>query len=1260
MSDEESPAVGRSIQIERDAIGNTIISGDGNVVVIESTRLQAAEEPAPPSAADIGPNPYMGLLAFQETDADRFFGRKQQTARLWERLRDLHSHVSGKRPTRLLPVLGPSGSGKSSLVRAGLIAELARRPLPGMRRARVAVMAPGAHPVEALAAVLARIATNDRTPVAKTTEFEAALKQRNDDGECDGLRRIADALPDIAGSPLIVLVDQFEEIYSLCQDKSKRALFIDNLLLAARDAGGHLSVVITLRTDFLGETQTHEALNALICEHQVMIPAMNEEELRQAIARPAELAGHPLDEATITLLLNDTRDRDGVLPLLQFALTRIWDGLANGVEPAVTYGEIGGVGGALAGEAQRIYQSLNDQEKRIAKRVFLGLVQLGEGTRDTCRRANVNSLIGIADDPTHVEGVIRRFSAPDARLITLSADERGSVDSAEVTHEALFDHWRQLSRWVEDSRDDVRFKRRLDDVAVNWSEQGRAEGGLWRPPDLDLLRQFHERAAEDMTPLQMDFFAASSRAERKRLQAKLREERRLRRRTVIATSAAITAFVLLCVSIVFAVIARGSAADAEWESYKANLRAADSALLAEENSTTRDHKARSEAKDPLENVPEHQRGWEWRYLDNVVSKRRNSISDKEVTLWDTSTGTALKTLNYDRQAVSVAYSPDGRYVASGSIHRIGVWDLLKGGKEIWLAHEGEIRNVVFSPDGKLIASVGRDNGIVKLWRAVDYQPEPVNGQPSGNAISVAFSPNNTQIVVGDYYGAITLWDWKSGHKTSFVDEEVTVGEERAHNQMVFSLDFSSDGDIIASGSRDKTIKIWELTGQLSQTLEVEDGVNSVSFGLEGTIAAGLRDGTVRIWHDVSNAEDYRTLDGHEGEVFSVAFSPDGEYIASGAADKTVRIWTATGEPRATLSGHTKAVRAVAFSPEGEQIASASPDGTIKIWNAKTVDSIFMDSTSQLVDIDFAFSPDGAQFVSSMAHRTKREWKIGIWDATTGDEITPLGEYGNFCPKLAFSPDPAHRRFASADGSDIRLWDLDGKKLGTKGIATEVLCFSPDGKYLVLGVGATIQIWDAGLKSSRDTSSPGSGRVVSVAVSGTKIAAGTSDREIRIWDWDGATLEESTRLSGHTRAVGAVAFGPGDMLASGSDDGTVRIWDLASHEQRFLKDAHVRGVNTVAFSPDQMRLVSGGRDKMVRIWDTEHFDKLLTLRGHGAPVTRVAFSPDGSRIASASNDGTIRFWDGSALAEPNAGKDVSLIQEKGAGVSAGSSDAQADE
>ncbi|MBW4671398.1 MAG: hypothetical protein KME60_29250 [Cyanomargarita calcarea GSE-NOS-MK-12-04C] len=204
--------------------------------------------------------------------------------------------------------------------------------------------------VEALATVLARVATNDQTPVAKTREFAEELKQTSntttDTIIYDGLRRIANVLPEIAVSPLVVLVDQFEEVYSLCKDTTERQIFIENLIHAASDRSGCVSVIITLRSDFLGETQRHPVLNQVIASKGVIVPAMSEEELRRAITKPAKLAGHPLDEAVVSLLLKDTHGREGALPLLQFALTRIWEGLKKGVEPSKTLEEIRGVGGA--------------------------------------------------------------------------------------------------------------------------------------------------------------------------------------------------------------------------------------------------------------------------------------------------------------------------------------------------------------------------------------------------------------------------------------------------------------------------------------------------------------------------------------------------------------------------------------------------------------------------------------------------------------------------------------------------------------------------------------------------------------------------------------------------------------------------------------------------------------------------------------------------------------------------------------------------
>jgi hypothetical protein len=296
MEQQNDTSNNRSIKIGKDASGAIIVTGDANQVTIyQTTRtLEIPEPAAEKKKKEIGPNPYLGLGAFQEKDAERFFGREKLTQSLWEKFRDLNDPAPGEGKTRLLPILGPSGCGKSSLARAGLIPELARRPLAALNRARVAVFTPGTQPLQALAGVLARIATGESAPVKKTREFAEELTLKTAGGAHDGLCRITNLLPDINTSPLIVFVDQFEELYALCKDEAERTQFIENLLHAAADAAGRVSVILTLRSDFLGETQKHPQLNILIAEQGEIIPAMTEVELRDAIAKPAANAGFPL------------------------------------------------------------------------------------------------------------------------------------------------------------------------------------------------------------------------------------------------------------------------------------------------------------------------------------------------------------------------------------------------------------------------------------------------------------------------------------------------------------------------------------------------------------------------------------------------------------------------------------------------------------------------------------------------------------------------------------------------------------------------------------------------------------------------------------------------------------------------------------------------------------------------------------------------------------------------------------------------------
>jgi len=498
----------------------------GNFTVTTSDIPSTAASKAPKS---LGPNPYKGLLAFHESDSERFYGRSREVEILWERFRGLYE---SDKAIRLLPIYGPSGSGKSSLARAGLLPELGRKPLPGKDRARVVVMKPDKHPLQELAIVLARIAENDPTPVKKSREFADELKIPDKQGKFDGLQRIASAFLDISIFPLIILVDQLEEVYSLCENVDERDQFVANLLYAASDRSQYVSVITTFRSDFLGETHRHLALNQLFSQQGFLVPMMDEQSLHGAITQPAQNAGYTIDTATVNLLIQDTEGREGSLPLLQVALTRIWESLPE-KEPAQTLHDIGGVGGALVEEAERIYCDLSEEDQAIAQRIFLGLVQLGEGTRDTRRRVNVNTLISIQDTPVVVQNVIHKFAGDKVRLITLSSD--GEAETAEVTHEALLDRWPRLQKWLDDNRDDIRFQRRLEGTVQYWNKHGRPEGMLWRSPDLDLLQNFVEKLENNkssylqLTQLQLEFYQFSRRqqeaealAEKRRIEAENR------------------------------------------------------------------------------------------------------------------------------------------------------------------------------------------------------------------------------------------------------------------------------------------------------------------------------------------------------------------------------------------------------------------------------------------------------------------------------------------------------------------------------------------------------------------------------------------------------------------------------------------------------------------------------------------------------------------------------------------------------------------
>jgi len=1217
-----------------------------------------------PNALEVGENPYRGLEAFQETDADRFFGREKQVDVLWNKLQAFHDRSRG---VRFLAVYGPSGSGKSSLVRAGLIPALAQKPLPGYGQARIVGLVPGSHPLHSLASMLIRSLETQKEPDPKRVEqFANTLNQVNQKGEFDGLYRIATVVEAFKTSPLIILVDQFEEVFSLCDDPAERAAFIENLLIAAADRSKRVSVVVTLRSDFLAETQSHSLLNRCFSTQGYLVPAMTTEELRQAISLPAEKAGYFLNEGTVQLLIEQCAGREGALPLLQFALTQIWEGLRQGKQPAATLMQIGGVGGALAKEAQRIFDELEQNEQAIARRVFLGLIQLGEGAPDTRRRVSVEHLVVNQEKREQVREVIDRFASPGARLITLSGDETGK-ETAEITHEALITHWQLYREWLDSSRDDLRFQRQLEEAALHWQKSGQQDGNLWRRPNLDLLRSFHSRLGSEMTELQHRFLQVSNQAEQKRKRLwtagiaglvgltvitlgisvvavqtahRAKEQRQLSLARQLATQAnsisqlagaSLSTSILLAVESNTRLLENGSISRVERVDADSALRKFTSLLSIKAIARLKhDYRVGTTAFSPNGKI--------------LVTADLKGITK----LWDVQSGQELARMNSDQVVLHIAFSPDSKIVATAGVggapdNTVHLWDSQSGRELTHLTHDSHVQSIAFSPDGTTIATASLD-GTARLWDVKNAQ-QLLRLDHDVTVNAVAFSPDGKTFVTvsGD---TARLWDSQSGQELISFN----------HNSLSKFVAFSPDGKTVATGSNDDTVKLWSAqSGQELASLDAESTINALAFSPDGrTIITASRDSRARLWdsqsgrelakfkHYDSEADDLNLMRIAVEGVTSVAYSPDSKTVATAGVDKTVRLWDIQkGEEIARLN-HDDEVWNLSFSPDGRIIATAS-GGTVQLWNTQSDQELphfFHDSWDVF---DVVFSSDGRTIATSS--NGNMAW---LWDAESGRKLARL-EYGipdepliaiksftSGVEDIAFSPDGRTLAAAGLYGTVSLLDSRSGKELFHLNHKAFDVAYSPDGQFFATANDdKTARLWDTQsgkelFQLKHDAS------VVKVAFSPNHKIIATTTLEGTAWLWDTQNGQRLTQLNPNN-LVAVVIFSPdGRTVATiRYDKDDVELLDVQTGE----KLVHIKCgdfINAIVFSPDGKIIATahgqyGKPYGMAQLWDTQSGKRLASV-SHDEGVVDVAFSPDGKVLATAGVDKTARLWDVQSGAE----------------------------
>ncbi|MBF6331832.1 NACHT and WD repeat domain-containing protein [Nocardia transvalensis] len=1166
----------------------------------ESTR--AISKPVKTDAAI----PYLGLKPYQRDDFRLFFGRRRATHELAALVQEI---AQSEEPHGLVVLVGASGAGKSSLLEAGLIPTLTN----SENEWAIATLNPGSTPMASLRATVEAVTAELVKPRVSSTP---PLHQ---DPIIAGLNGWAN------DRQRLMIVDQFEELFTACEDDHERDAFLATLERAAARRPDYASIVIiAVRADFYARCLDYPVLASALSKRSYVLDSMRLDELREVITAPAELSGLVLEpglqELVITELCGTGAQRSGsvassdTLPLLSHVMEAIWQKREGRRLTVAGYRESGGVVGSVATTAERAWNGLTESQQEVAKQILLSLVTIGHNSRDTRRTASRSELLHTVGNINSAETALETLTV--ARLITIDGD------AVYLTHEIVLDAWPRLRRWIDEDRAGYLVRQQLEEDAAQWVAAGRDDSLLYRGARLESAQTHF--ATPPVSTATREFLEASN-AERRKAQ-----RRAFFTKTILATLGVI---VLVMTAGFFdkSQTAERQRADAIFQEVLAkadSLQDIDPSVSAQLYLVA--YRLRPNDPDVAARLLGTQTmalatplaGPDSPVLGIAFSPRgflASTYGDGSVRLWDTKDPSHPHQMGIPITGIkgfvsAAGFSPDGNLLAiGGEDHAVRLFDVQDPLKPRLLADpliggNGAVYNATFSPDGRTLAA-SNDDHTVALWNVVDPSKPVLIGRidnQAGAIRSIAFSPNGRFLATANDDRTVRLW--------SVADPAVPtpIGSPLGgFSTVVHAVAFSSDSLKLAAGDDDGIVQVWDLTNSAAPrpanaTLPAHTGkIWSLAFGPGGqTLITGGTEGTAKLW----NLEGLhprmigRPLTGRHGGVFGVAISPNQRIVATGNQDGVVRLWSLPGD---AISSHG-AIDNMALDPKSRILATNTDAGKIQIWDTR--DPHTPHRLGELVTNtqvrNLAISPGGRTL--AVLNRVPSEFLL--YDISNPGEprlFTKVPLRNSFEPNAVFNPSSSIL-VASSDEHSVQVWNIADPKSPTPlGVPVHVssgwvtsMRYNRDGTLLVTADSlGTVKLWDlsnpAQPRQIGRALSASAASIYSVALSpdGRTLVSAGDDKTARIWDISRPTepVPVGDPLTGYSSAVNSMDFSPGgNLLATGSYNGDVRLWNFSNRDHptpiTLSTVPSTAPKRSVAFNSTDEYLVVSGHDEGLLIWD----------------------------------------------------------------------------